>query len=64
MMTCTPYSCQVTSAKPDAERAKLTKSAVVDRALQLADATGLEALTIRKQPSLKFTDSNSKAHEL
>jgi TetR/AcrR family tetracycline transcriptional repressor len=48
MMTCTPYSCQVTSAKPDAERAKLTKSAVVDRALQLADATGLEALTIRK----------------
>jgi TetR/AcrR family tetracycline transcriptional repressor len=48
MMTCTPYSCQVTSAKTDAERAKLTKAAVVDRALQLADATGLEALTIRK----------------
>ena len=48
MMTCTTYSCQVTSAKPDVDRVKLTKSAVVDRALQLADATGLEALTIRK----------------
>lgn len=56
MMTCTPYSCQVTSlqrseaaADPaDGERARLTKAAVVDRALQLADADGLEALTIRK----------------
>lgn len=34
------------SAKPQANR--LTKSAVVDRALQLADSSGLEALTIRK----------------
>jgi TetR/AcrR family tetracycline transcriptional repressor len=60
MMTCTSYSCQVTSssrtaktAKPepgpaDADRARLTKSAVVDQALRLADSVGLEALTIRK----------------
>jgi TetR/AcrR family transcriptional regulator, tetracycline repressor protein len=32
----------------DGERARLTKAAVVDRALALADASGLEALTIRK----------------
>jgi TetR/AcrR family transcriptional regulator, tetracycline repressor protein len=59
MMTCTAYSCQVTSSsrpartKPepgrdDADRTRLTKSAVVDQALKLADAVGLEALTIRK----------------
>jgi len=59
MMTCTTYSCQVTSprgtarTKPDsgradADRARLTKSAVVDHALKLADAVGLESLTIRK----------------
>src|ERR1700728_31064 len=58
-MTCTTYSCQVTSlsrtarTKPesgraDADRARLTKSAVVDQALKLADSVGLEALTIRK----------------
>jgi TetR/AcrR family transcriptional regulator, tetracycline repressor protein len=58
-MTCTAYGCQVTSssaplvggAEPtrgDGERTRLTRSAVVDRALQLADAAGLEALTIRK----------------
>jgi len=55
-MTCTPYSCQVTSPREsgaiadqaDGERARLTGSAVVDRALRLADADGLEALTIRK----------------
>jgi TetR/AcrR family transcriptional regulator, tetracycline repressor protein len=46
MVTCTPYNCQMMSAKPQATR--LTKSAVVDRALQLADSSGLEALTIRK----------------
>jgi TetR/AcrR family transcriptional regulator, tetracycline repressor protein len=46
MVTCTLYNCQVISAKPQANR--LTKSAVVDRALQLADSSGLEALTIRK----------------
>ena len=59
IMTCTTYSCQVTSssgtasAKPepgraDADRTRLTKSAVVDQALRLADSVGLEALTIRK----------------
>jgi TetR/AcrR family transcriptional regulator, tetracycline repressor protein len=32
----------------DGERARLTRAAVVDRALALADASGLEALTIRK----------------
>jgi TetR/AcrR family transcriptional regulator, tetracycline repressor protein len=55
-MTCTPYSCQVTSPREsgavadraDGERTRLTKSAVVDRALRLADADGLDALTIRK----------------
>jgi TetR/AcrR family transcriptional regulator, tetracycline repressor protein len=63
-MTCTTYSCQVTSpsgtagtkpgpgkadaGKADADRARLTKSAVVDQALKLADSVGLEALTIRK----------------
>jgi TetR/AcrR family tetracycline transcriptional repressor len=41
MVTCTPYSCQVPAPK-------LSKETVVDRALQLADAGGLEALTIRK----------------
>jgi AcrR family transcriptional regulator len=48
MMTCTTYSCQVTSAETTAPAAKLTKAAVVDRALELADAVGLDALTIRK----------------
>jgi TetR/AcrR family tetracycline transcriptional repressor len=63
-MTCTTYSCQVTSpsgtagtkpepgkadaGKADVDRARLTKSAVVDQALKLADSVGLEALTIRK----------------
>jgi TetR/AcrR family tetracycline transcriptional repressor len=58
-MTCTSYSCQVTSssatakAKPesgraDADRTRLTKGAVVGQALKLADSVGLEALTIRK----------------
>jgi AcrR family transcriptional regulator len=32
----------------DGERARLTRAAVVDRALALADNTGLDALTIRK----------------
>jgi AcrR family transcriptional regulator len=47
------YSCQVMDAnpspeEPDGERARLSKRAVVDRALKLADAGGLDALTIRK----------------
>ena len=45
MITCTTYSCQVTAAKTVQ---KLSKSAVATRALQLADAEGLETLTIRK----------------
>lgn len=47
------YSCQVInenlrSAEPDAERTRLSKRAVVDRALKLADSDGLDTLTIRK----------------
>ena len=42
------YSCQVINEEPDAERTRLSKHAVVDRALKLADADGLDALTIRK----------------
>jgi TetR/AcrR family transcriptional regulator, tetracycline repressor protein len=62
MVPCTPYSCQVTSSrtarspaatqpgKADAaaERTRLTQAAVTERALALADAAGLDALTIRK----------------
>src|SRR5271156_4058035 len=61
-MTCTAYGCQVTSssassaqldtdAEPsrgDGERARLTRRAVVDRAMHLADSAGLDSLTIRK----------------
>jgi TetR/AcrR family transcriptional regulator, tetracycline repressor protein len=47
------YSCQVInenlpSEEPDGERARLSKRAVVDRALKLADTEGLDTLTIRK----------------
>src|SRR5215472_898193 len=58
IVPCTPYSCQVISpreldsiaepARDEGERTRLTRAAVVDRALRLADADGLEALTIRK----------------
>jgi len=62
IITCTAYGCQVTSssassaqlgtgaepARGDAERTRLTRGAVVDRAMQLADSAGLDALTIRK----------------
>jgi AcrR family transcriptional regulator len=34
--------------EPDGERTRLSKRAVVDRALKLADADGLDTLTIRK----------------
>lgn len=46
----TLYSCQVTSSPlPDeGERTRLTKAAVAERALALADKDGPEALTIRK----------------
>jgi len=36
------------SEEPDGERTRLSKRAVVDRALKLADADGLDTLTIRK----------------
>jgi len=36
------------SEEPDGERARLSKRAVTDAALKLADADGLDALTIRK----------------
>ena len=47
------YSCQVInenlpSEEPDGERTRLSKRSVVDRALKLADADGLDTLTIRK----------------
>src|ERR1700720_49402 len=47
------YGCQVINAnprpdEPDPERTRLSKRAVVDRALKLADADGLDTLTIRK----------------
>ena len=47
------YSCQVMSTEvlphgPDGERPRLSKRAVTERALELADADGLDALTIRK----------------
>jgi len=58
MLPCTSYSCQVTSSRQsgansagvldEGERTRLTRAAVVDRALALADASGLDALTIRK----------------
>src|SRR6516162_9598873 len=58
IMPCTSYSCQVTSSqqvrsesaasRDDGERTRLTRDAVVDRALELADSQGLDALTIRK----------------
>jgi AcrR family transcriptional regulator len=37
-----------TADRADGERTRLTRATVVDRALRLADADGLEALTIRK----------------
>src|ERR1700690_133488 len=63
MVPCTSYSCQVTSPRtsdpkgadagpaPLADggaRPRLTRDAVTERALALADKTGLEGLTIRK----------------
>jgi TetR/AcrR family tetracycline transcriptional repressor len=56
-MDCTAYSCQVmtptktaapAAKAPDGERTRLSRSAVVDRALRLADAEGIDALTIRR----------------
>lgn len=48
-MACTAYSPRVTSApSSDAVRPRLYQAAVIDRALALADAEGLDGLTIRR----------------
>src|ERR1700730_16634827 len=52
-MTCTMYSCQVAktrkrSDEPDGDKPRLSKRTVTENALKLADADGLDALTIRK----------------
>src|SRR6266851_2792013 len=54
IMTCTVYSCPAMSTgknrseEPDGERPRLSKRTVTESALKLADADGLDALTIRK----------------
>src|SRR5579884_2540999 len=52
-MDCTMYSCQVTttanrSDEPEGDKPRLSKRTVTENALKLADADGLDALTIRK----------------
>src|SRR5437763_14448753 len=52
-MDRTMYSCQVTktanrSAEPEGDKPRLSKRTVTENALKLADADGLDALTIRK----------------
>src|SRR5512142_2269253 len=52
-MNCTMYSCQVTktgsqSGEPEGDKPRLSKRTVTEGALKLADAHGLDALTIRK----------------
>jgi TetR/AcrR family transcriptional regulator, tetracycline repressor protein len=52
-MNYTMYSCQVTktanrSAEPEGDKPRLSKRTVTENALKLADADGLDALTIRK----------------
>jgi len=44
------YSCQLMASTPvrDADRTRLSKAAVVEQALALADAEGLDGLTIRR----------------
>jgi TetR/AcrR family transcriptional regulator, tetracycline repressor protein len=50
MLTYTMYSCQAmaTNMTPEADKTRLSKAAVVSRGLALADAEGLEGLTIRR----------------
>jgi len=49
ILTCTAYSCQaMAQTAVDEGRTRLSKAAVVDRALTLSDAEGLDALTIRR----------------
>jgi TetR/AcrR family tetracycline transcriptional repressor len=45
MRACTAYSCQVATSE---ERTRLSRETVVDGALALTDAEGLEGLTIRR----------------
>src|SRR6516162_11949899 len=52
-MACTMYSCQVAKTRnrtdePDGDKPRLSKLTVTENALKLADADGLDALTIRK----------------
>jgi TetR/AcrR family transcriptional regulator, tetracycline repressor protein len=50
MLTYTVYSCQAMATKTaqEAEKARLSKAAVVERGLAVADAEGLDGLTIRR----------------
>src|ERR1700722_4832011 len=52
-LTCTAYSCQAMKAPQmeETDRPRLSKAAVVERGLALADAEGLEAITIRRLAS-------------
>jgi len=52
-MACTMYSCQVAKTRnrpdePDGDKPRLSKRTVTENALKLADADGLDTLTIRK----------------
>src|SRR6516164_716187 len=52
-MACTMYSCQVAKTRnrpdePDGDKPRLSKRTVTESALKLADADGLDTLTIRK----------------
>ena len=50
-MNCTMYSCQVTKTgtpEPEGDKPRLSKRTVTENALKLADADGLDTLTIRK----------------
>ena len=52
-MACTMYSCQVAKTRnrtdePDGDKPRLSKLTVTENALKLADADGLDMLTIRK----------------
>lgn len=53
ILTRTLYSCQVMTAitPRTADRSRLSRAAVTDRALALADAAGLDAVTIRRLAS-------------
>ena len=48
MYSCQAMSTELSSAEPDGERPRLSKRTVTEQALKLADAEGLDTLTIRK----------------